>query len=230
MGMASNPSEGPLESAAKGAVKGFLEWTAERVKEYAQKIKRKDAYLLQNVGSFEELIKQRKTTEFQIFRENIDDEDLRNCFQMGLTLRGIEDNPESCKALRNTILKTYKAKGLHVAQFVQNGIFAKFIGRYLEESLTPKEMKKEIQNLFDNIELTNSFVQVNDDIRIEVEKIVNRINSHNPRTYVISGLGSVKEKCRQIAREVLKRVNDYSLETYSTERKIIIFLNRIDSF
>lgn len=226
--MASNPSESPVESAAKGAVKGFLEWTAQTVKEYAEKIKHKDVYLLQNPGGFEEALKQRKTTEFRIFKENIDDEELRNCFQNGLTLRGIEKDTEACKSLRNRILKTYGARGLHVAQFVQNGIFAKFIGRYLEEALTPKEMKREIENLFRDLELTNSFIQVSDDIDKEAEKIVVRIQSHNPKTYVISGLGSVKEKCKQITKKVTTRVGGYSVETYNTELKIIIFLNRID--
>ena len=141
----------------------------------------------------------------------------------------IEKDRQACINLRNKILKTHGAYGLHVAQFVQNGIFAKFISRYLEEALTPKQMKQEIVDLFRNIELTNSFIQYDDDVGKEADKIVTRIQSHEPKTYVISGLGSVKGSCREISYEVLHRISGYSRETYETELKIIIFLNRIDS-
>jgi hypothetical protein len=228
MEMAYNPSESPIESATKGATKGALDWTAEKVKEYVQRFKHRDVAFVQNVDIIEEALRQRKTTEFSVFRQNIDEEELRICFNMGLTLRGLEKDTESCKNLRNKILKKYGAKGLHVAQFVQNGIFAKFYGRFLEEALTPKQMKQAIENLFKNIELTNSFIQYTDDVDKEADKIVIRLQSNNPKTYVISGLGTVKEKCKQITRKVLNRVDDYSIETYSTEMKIIIFLNRVE--
>ncbi|MGD0204691.1 MAG: hypothetical protein ABSC20_12415 [Candidatus Bathyarchaeia archaeon] len=222
-------SSDPVESAAKGVAEAFLDWAPEKIKEYVQKFRHKDLAFVQDVETIEEALKQRKTTECAIFKQNIEDENLRICFLLGLTLRGMESDKEKCINLRNRILKTHGAYGLHVAQFVQNGIFAKFIGRYLEEALTPNQMKQEIENLFKNIELTNSFIQYVDDIGMEANKIVTRIQSHAPKTYVISGLGSVKENCREIADEVMYRISGYSRETYETELKIIIFLNRIES-
>lgn len=219
----------PAASITKGAVKGFLEWTTETVKEYAQKFKHKDVAFVQDVKTIEEAIKQRKTSEFAIFKQNVEEEKLRILFNLGLTLRGIESNRESCVNLRNKILKAYGAYGLHVAQFVANGVFAKFIGRYLEEALTPNQMKHEIAQLFRTLDLTNSFVQSDDDIGKEAEKIVTRIQSHSPKTYVISGLGSAKQNCQEIAQEVLERIDGYTVETYTTELKIIIFLNRVDN-
>lgn len=226
--MTADPFENPIESATKGAVKGILEWSAKSIKEFAEKIRHRDLCLLQNAAAFEEALKQRKTSEFRIFKENIEDEVLRKCFHLGLTLRGIEKDTEACNNLRKKIFNIYGVKGLHVAQFVQNGIFAKFIGLYLEEALTPKQMKKEIENLFKNLELTNSFIQYSDEVEKVADTIVVRIQSHNPKTYVISGLGSVKEKCKQIVKRVIKRVSKYSVETYNTDLKIIIFLNRND--
>ena len=218
-----------VESAAKGVAEAVLDrWTPERIKDYVQKFRHKDLAFVQDVETIEEALKQRKTSECAIFKQNIEDENLRICFLLGLTLRGIENDREKCINLRNKILKAHGAYGLHVAQFVENG-FVKFIGRYLEEALTPKQMKQEIENLFKNIELTNSFIKYDDDVGKEAEEIVTRIQSHAPKTYVISGLGSVKGNCREIAYEVMHRISGYSRETYETEPKIIIFLNRIDT-
>jgi hypothetical protein len=219
-------SSDPLKSAVEGTVHALLTWSDEKVREYAQKFKQKDVLFLQDVETIEVALKQRKTSEWAIFRENIKDEKLRVLFLMGLTLRGIEGTPEKCIPVRDKIVKNYGIRGLHVAQFVQNGIFAKYIASFLERAFTPDQMRLEIENLFKNIELTNSFIQHDYDEDREVDKIGVRLLSNSPDTYVISGLMSAKEKCKTICQKVIARVPEYSVETYETELKIIIFLHK----
>jgi hypothetical protein len=220
-------SSDQLREFIRGATSGAMDWTEDKVKELALRFKHRDVAFLQDVEVIDIALNQRKTSEWMLFQQNVADAKLRVLYQMGLTLRGIEDNAEKCKSARDKIVRRYGTNGLHIAQFVQNGVFAKFIASYLERALTPEEMKQEIDNLFKNIEVTNSFVQVSDDVGREAEKIVVRIQSHAPNTYVISGLRSVKEKCNEILAKVMARIDGYTPEIYTTDFKIMIFLHKV---
>lgn len=225
MEMSSNPA---VEGAVKAATEAAIKWTAEKIKEYVIKFRHRDVAFVEDVATIQLALKQRKTSEYTIFKENIEDGRLRILFQLGLTLRGIEKDTEKCKNLRNTIVKKYGTQGLHISQFVQNGIFAKFLATYLERGLTPEQMKAEIWDLFQHVDQTNSFVQADDDEEKVADAIVTRIQSYSPKTYSISGLKSVKENVRGIAKMVLRKIDGYSPEAYDADIRIIVFLNRID--
>jgi hypothetical protein len=225
MEMSSNPA---IEGAAKAATEVAIKWTAEKIKEYIIKFKHRDVAFVEDVTTIQLALKQRKTSEYTIFKDNIKDERLRILFQLGLTLRGIEKDEEKCKNLRNTIMKKYGTEGLHISEFVQNGIFAKFLAAFLEKGLTPEQLKAEIWNLFQHIEQTNSFVQANDDEEKVAEAIITRIQSHCPKTYSISGLKSVKQNVRRIATMTTRRIDGYSIEAYDADIRVIVFLNRIE--
>lgn len=223
--MSSDPV---VEGAVKAATEVTIKWSAEKVKQLAIKFKHRDVAFVEDLSTIQLALKQRKTSEYTLFCENVRDEKLRIQFQLGLTLRGIETDLEKCQKLRGTIIKKYGKEGLHVAQFVQNGIFAKYYSSFLEMGLTPEQVKQAILNLFEHIDHTNSFIQANDDVSRIVDAIVSRINCYNPQSYSISGLRSVKGKVRDIASTVMKRIDGYSIEAYDTDLRVIIFLNRVE--
>lgn len=82
---------------------------------------------------------------------------------MGLTLRRLEKENKPLKNLQNKILNKYDAKGLHIAFFVQNGLFSRYIGTVLDKS-TPQRLTFEIENLFENIDNTVMFVNALDKV------------------------------------------------------------------
>lgn len=219
-------SDDSVASVTEGATRGFLEWTERKVKEYAIKFKNRNVAFVQDLETIETALEQRKTSEWDLFQKYVKDERLHILFQMGLTLRRMENNKEKLENLRAKIVKKYGAEGLHIAQFIQNGFFGKYIGNILERARTPEELTKEVENLFNNIELTTSFIQSFDNVDKEVEKIVIRINSHMPKTYIISGSKSAKKKCRLIFEEVKKRISGYTVEFIKTDVKEIYFLNK----
>jgi hypothetical protein len=223
--MSSNPV---ADAAAKAAAEVAIKWTVEKVKQLAIKFQHRDVAFVEDLATIQFALKQRKTSEYAIFCENIADSKFRILFQLGLTLRGIETELEKCQNLRNTIIKKYGKEGLHIAQFVQNGIFARYYSKFLERGLTPEQLKEAIWTLFQHIDHTNSFVQANDNEEKTTDAIVSRINCYNPRTYSISGLRSVKGKVRFIASTVLKRIDGYSVEAYDTDIRVIVFLNRVE--
>jgi len=221
-------SEDPLESVSKGATEGVLEWTKEEIKQLARRFRDRKIAFVQNPETIEVAKEQRLTSEWDLFQKYVDDGRLHILFQMGLTLRRVEKNKTQCDDLRNRILKKYAAEGLHIAQFVQNGLFGKYIANIFERGLTIGQIKLEIENLFKNIEITNSFIQNLDNVEKEAAKIVARIQSHNPNTYIISGSKSATKKCRQVKDIVMRKITGYKAELYRTEIKEIYFLNKVE--
>jgi hypothetical protein len=221
-------SKDPIESATKGATEGFLGWTEEKVKQLARWFKDRKIAFVQNPETIEVAKEQRNSSEWGLFRNYVDDERLHILFQMGLTLRRVEKNKPQCDDLRERILKKYDAEGLHIAQFVQNGLFGKYIGSILDKGLTIDQIECEVKQLFENIEITNTYIQSGDNVEKEAEKIIARIQSHNPKTYIISGSKSATKKCRLVKDTVMRRITGYKEEFYRTEIKEIYFLNRVD--
>lgn len=145
---------------------------------------------------------------------------------MGLTLRTVEQERARLEKLREKIVRKYHPEGLHVAQFVQEGFFGMFFGNIIEKAKTSEELTFGIENLFKNIEITTSFIQYWDKVDKEAEKIVVRIHSHSPNTYIIFGSKSAIEKCEQVKEKVMESISGYSAELYKTEIKQIYFLTK----
>ena len=106
---------------------------------------------------------------------------------MGLTLRRIEKNKKQWNNLRDRILKKYKVEGLHISQFVQNGLFNRYFAIIVERGLTDEQISEEIKDFFDNIEITSSYIQNTTIENKEVTAIISRINCYLPYVYIICG-------------------------------------------
>ena len=115
-------SKDPLVSAAEGATRGVLGWTEEKLKGLVEKFHNRDIAFVSDLETINLAKKQRKTSEWELFRDYIEDPDLRILFQMGLTLRDLEKKNRPIAPLRQKIFKKYEIEGLHIAQVVQNGI------------------------------------------------------------------------------------------------------------
>ena len=219
-------SEDPLASAAEGVTKGFLGWTEEKIKGLVRRFQDRDIAFVQNPETINLLKEQRNTSEWNLFREYVDDHDLRILFMLGLTLRKLEDQQDQLKSLRDKIVNKYDAKGLHIAQFIQDGLFGKFLGNALERTSTPQKLKFEIKNLFDNIEQTVVFVKETDDVYKKTEEVVAKLRANSPNTFIICSSGYAKKKCEQIKEKTMKKISGYVAERSETQFKQIYFLNK----
>jgi hypothetical protein len=219
----------PIESAAKGVTKGVLEWTEEKLERAIQKFRDRKLAFVQDTETIRVAKEQRQTSEWQFFRTYVDDKKLHVLFQMGMTLRQLEleDSMIRLENLRKRIFNKYDIEGLHIAEFVQNGLFSRFFAIIIEKVKPIDKLRSEIKDLFKNIETTVSFIQIHDNVKKESNRIVARIQSHSPATYVISSAGSAETKCKQIKDIVMHRISGYEEEHYSTEMKEIYFLNKV---
>jgi len=221
-------SEDPLASAAEGVTKGVLSWTAEKIKALIVKFNNRDIAFVEDIETIEFAKKVRETSEWNLFKEYIEDPDLRILFQMGLTLKRLEKQRKipKLKSLRDKILNKYDAKGLHIAQFIQNGFFGKFLGNILERASTPQKLKFEIESLFENIDKMVFFVKKDNDVDKKTEEVVTKILANSPNTFIICGSGGAIKNCEKIMGKVMKRISGYAAELYKTEFKEMYFLNK----
>ncbi len=145
---------------------------------------------------------------------------------MGLTLRNKGFATLKKKILHN---RKYGRRGLHIAQFVQNGLFGKYLVNILETVSSEEELKIEIKILFDNIENRVVFIRTTDKLQQKIREIVTKIEAHSPNTFIISSIGSAKLNCETIKNGVMEQISsDYACELYASEQKnrMIYFLNR----
>lgn len=157
-------SRDPITSAAEGVTRAFIDWTEEKIKGLVDRFQNKDIAFVSDPETIILVKKQRKTSESELFRDYIEDPDLRILFHMGLTLRRLEKHPRRLTDLREKILNTYDTKGLHIAQFIQNGFFGKLLGNILGRATTSQKLRFEMKDLFENIERTVIFIQQKDDV------------------------------------------------------------------
>lgn len=220
----------PIESASKGLAKGALEWTSDRLQILIKKFKEKDLAFIKERETIETAKEQREKAEWYQFKTNIKDKDLRILFMMGLTLRAHEKKGKDMNDLKSKILKKYKMRGLHIALFVQNGLFGKYIGSVIEKVSSQEGLKEEIENLFNNIENTVAFVNAQDNVAQKSKEIVTKILAHSPHTYIISSAESAITVCEQIKKKVMENISSsYGCEIYSEESekgKKIYFIKR----
>ncbi|MEM3452723.1 MAG: hypothetical protein QW835_03740 [Candidatus Hadarchaeum sp.] len=80
--------EKPIESAAKGATKALLEWTEEKVLQLIIKFKNRDIAFVEDPETITAVKEQRKTPEWEYFKQNVENPDLRILFQMGFEKAG----------------------------------------------------------------------------------------------------------------------------------------------
>ena len=220
------PSEDPVESVSAGVAKGVLSWTEEKIKGLIVKFHNRDIAFVEDPETINLAKKQRKTSEWAVFKQYVDDPDLRILFQMGLTLRRLEKHQKPLESLREKIKNKYHLEGLHIAQFFQNGFFLKHYTHLLESGLTSEELEVEIPNLLGSINRTVVWIAQADNEEIRIDEIVTKIHANSPKTLIICSTKSAMGKCESIKKKVMKRIIGYDVELYKTDIKEIYFLNR----
>lgn len=198
------------------------------VKKILDKFKDRQLSFVEDSEIIDKTKKLKKTQEYNVFQKYVSDEKTRVLFQMGLTLRDLENNKPAWEGLRNKIYKTHNTRGLHIAQFVQNRLFLKYVDVVNERGLNSLRCSEEIQKFFDNIEITNSFIQINDNVNAVAATIIARLRVNSPHVYVISGsYEHAIKKCRQIKDKVMKAVKyDYTVTHYATNITEVYFLKK----
>ena len=120
-------------------------------------------------------------------------------------------------------------EGIHAAYFVQNGLLNKYIGNVLGRMTTIDKLKSEVKELLENIDDKVVFIKKTDRINLKSREIVNKIDAHSPKTFIISSAHRVAMKiCKEVKESVMNEISEYESETYEAKDKMIYFINRTD--
>lgn len=220
-------SEDPLASIAEGVTKGTLKYAEDKIKGFVTRFLNRDLAFVQDVDTINTVKEQRNLSEYKYFKQYIVNSDYRILFQLGLTLRKFEKNNKRLTRLRDKIVLKYGESGLHIAQFVQNGLINKYVGNILESStIDPEDLTGEIDKLFINIENIVNYIEQFDNVDKKAKEIATKILAHSPKLYIICSSKSAIEKCHKVLNGVLKEIQNYEVELYKTDIKEVFFLKR----
>jgi hypothetical protein len=217
-----------VESASKGAVKGALEWGENFIKNLASKFKEKEISFIEDKNTLEIAREQYNSGELQIYKHYIENKDKLMILRMGLVLRKLEKIGERDRKqkLREDIMKKYEIKGLHIAQFVENGVLNRYIGILLDDISSVEKFKEKINEIINNIERYVIFVKSADTERFILETSLRITTSNLSMIFIVSGMGSAAETIRRIEERLVELLNDYELEKMSKGDKENLFFKR----
>lgn len=221
----------PIKSAAEGVTEGTLNWGSEFIKNLALKFKNRKLAFIQDRKTIDLVKEQYHSGELSIYKEYVQDKDMLFFLKMGLTLRKLDKDKEWERRtnLRNKIFDNYKVKGLHIAQFVENGILNRYIGILIEDIISIKKFKEDIMNILNNIEKHVLFVKNTDNERKVMQQSMTIASSHSPMIFIVSGISSAAEIVRNCEGKLKELLKDYELEKISSGGKENLFFKRIIS-
>jgi len=218
-----------LVDITEGITKGFLNWTKKQIVDLVKQYKNKDISFIGNKETIELVKDQLKTSEWSVYKNYIFDKKLRLLTQMGLALRRLGASRTKLQSLRDNILSKYGLSGLHIAQFVQNGLLGIYLGNVLTKAILPSELTDSINEILFNIDKYAVFVQEKDSADRKAEEIKVRIQANLPKVFILSGYGSASSVAKQIQDILEEEVNnEYVLEKYEDKEKYICFFSRVN--
>lgn len=218
-----------VSDAAEGVTKGALSWSYEKIKGFIQKLKDKKLAFVQDPNTIEMVKEQYLSGESKFYEKYIKNTEILLLVRMGLTLRKLENDKTRQRNLRDKILKKYSVKGLHIAEFVQNGVLNRYIGIYLDELDSIENLSKEIEEVLNNIEKHALFIQGTSS-KLEIIKKANTIvDSHSPSFFIVSGFKSAAGLARQCENSLKQILKGYEFEKFSSgEKENLFFKKKLD--
>jgi len=219
--------EDPIESATSGAVKGLLDWSTNSIKSFVQKFKNGKLAFIQDEETIKLVKEQYNSGELNFYKIYIDDEELLFLAKLGLTLRKLEGNPDRRTNLRNKVFKKYNLKGLHIVQFVENGILSRYTAILIDNLSSIEDLKKKIAETLKDIEKYVLFVQAKDNERGVIESVRIKVFANSPNIFIISGIHPASQIIRTCEETITKLLTDYELEKISSGYKENLFYKRV---
>lgn len=217
----------PVEKASSGAVKGVLDWTEEKIKSLVEKFKNRELAFIQDEETIRIVKEQYNSGELNFYKNYIEDRELLFLVKMGLTLRRLENNLDRKQNLRSKLYGKYETRGLHIAEFVENGILNRYIAILIDNFTSIEDFKRKIQTTLENIDNHVLFVQKDDRERLIIQNVTTRVFANSPNIFIVSGISSAAEIVRRCEGTLTPLLNGYELERISSGQKENLFYKSV---
>mgnify|MGYP001568125875 FL=1 len=225
--MSSDDSiDNSFESLAKGATKGALEWTSEKISDLVKRFRERNLAFIKEQKTIDIVREQYSSGEGKFYQRYIKDKDVLFIIRMGLTLRKIEDDGPRMSNLREKIFYKYKTRGLHIAEFVQNRLLNRYVGMLIDELESLDNLGKDIENVLKEIDKHVLFVQRIEKSQDIILKTLTIINSHSPSKFALSATKSAVEVIKECEDKLVSALTDYDLEVIREKETYNLFFKK----
>lgn len=216
----------PSDNIQSVAIGMALTWSIEKIKNLAKRFKNRDIAFIEDQDTISIVKDQRKSSEWQIYKQYLENTEFRMLAQMGLALRKLDNKLELQQSLRTKIHDKYGRTGLHRAQLIQNEILNTVIAKIAPQA-KPEELAKIIRTLFEQIDIFVLFIQTTDDAENKIEELKIRIHSSLPPVIILYGLKSAKFLVTEITNSLEKSVEtNYDVFREESVNKITVCFRR----
>ncbi len=215
-----------VSDVTEGFTKGFLEWTSDKIATFVKKLKERKLAFIEEQKTIDTVLEQYRSGEAKFYNNYIKDKRLLLLVKLGLTLRTLEKDSERHRNLRSKILDKYDLDGLHLAEFVQNGVLNKYISILLGELVSLEKFEEDLNDILKNIEKYTLFVSGISNSPEIIKKVDIKIISGSPKVFIIMGFKVAAGIVQNNIDKFKIILRDYELERFSSGEKEILFFKR----
>ena len=117
-------------------------------------------------------------------------------------------------------------RGLHIAEFVQNGGLNRYVSILLEELTSIEKLTEDIEQNLKNIEKYTIFVLGTSNKSDIIRNADIKVSSHSPKIFIISGFKPAAKIVAESIDAFKIILKDYDFERFSSGEKEILFFKR----
>ena len=219
----------PDEAVIAGVTKGALEFTSERIKEWAARLSHRDIAFIEDRSSFDVVVDQKRNPEWSFFKDYVKNHELRVLIRIGLALRKLEGGHADLQSVRRNILDKHGKKGLHVAQLVQDGDLGAFIGILISKQMSKADLGAALEELLLNVDKYVVLIKGDMVLRRVIDSTAARIHANLPPALLICGSKSAKGAAETVAKGVMKKIDGYEQSIYQDKVKVVYLIMRTEN-
>ncbi len=217
------------EKILEAGIRATLNFTADEIRIYAQRIRARDLGFSPNETEISDLRGIIKLPEMKIYKKYLTEPTHRKLAKSGLWCRRNEGNDKPVILHLDKIRKDHKKKGILIVALIQNGIVFNLIQRLIMDGTGDKEIKERLYILLNDIEKYASLVSNAEKEENLIKKLNIRLKGVQPDIIIIFASGNAVPKLNRIVKSLKKSNPEYYSVTYEEEtyiKKKSIFLCR----
>lgn len=225
------PPRSPIEDFAAGLARGTFEAAAPGVKKYLTLLLNHKLAFIGRRDYILEVKEMRKSPEWLLYRDYLQDKQVSILAQMGLTLRDWESDParvQDIHNLRNRIHKKFGEEGLHIAQVVQSQILTGVVPVVVSHSTTKERAAQLIEAFLKDSFRLCRFVRTEDQPPAVGRAISDHLVVNRPAIFVLFGRGTALEILNRTVVLVSEGQREYAYQVHDIDKSRIVVFVRSD--
>ena len=216
----------PLETAAKGAVEGGLEWSSEKLWKLVEKFRNRELRFVEDRKNIESVRAQRETAEYKFLQEYLPKGYLRILCLMGLALREMVRDKDRMNELVSDIFQRYGTSGVHITELVQMGVITELLTRLVKLFQSPSDVQKRLTSFLEQIDTLTLFVRKEDAKLVDSKSrlVKEQVNTNPIHMMIVFGSGHAKTVVKNIIKKLEIDPRHYIVEVHEDKFQITTFV------